>query len=274
LPRHPITIFGDGGAAKSYLGLYLAGRLEQMGLRVGLFDWELAGEDHRDRLERLFGSDMPGVVYARCSRPLVHEADRLQRIAREKRLDFAFFDSVAFACDGPPEAAEVAARYFQALRQFDPIGSLHIAHISKADGSDQKPFGSAFWHNGSRATWFAKLAEGLPASGLITIGLFNRKANLGALRPAIGYEITFTEDRTSFRRVNPGDTPDLAVGMTVRQRIAFALRGGSMTVADLARDLDIKADTIEKTIKRAAKIFTYIPGTAGGRRVGLRQRES
>jgi hypothetical protein len=110
-------------------------------VRVGLFDWELAGEDHRERLERLFGAKLPGVRYARCNRPFVHELDRLRRIVRDEALDYVIFDSVAFACDGPPEAAEVAGRYFQSLRQLGIVGSLHIAHISKADGADQKPFG-------------------------------------------------------------------------------------------------------------------------------------
>ena len=59
--RHPVIVFGDGGTAKSYTGLYLAGRLDQRGVRVLYADWEFAGEDHRDRLERLFGSEMPGV---------------------------------------------------------------------------------------------------------------------------------------------------------------------------------------------------------------------
>jgi hypothetical protein len=36
------------------------GHLDQAGMRVGLFDWELAGEDHRDRLERLFGANLQG----------------------------------------------------------------------------------------------------------------------------------------------------------------------------------------------------------------------
>ena len=60
LARHPMILFGDGGTAKSYLALYLAGRAEREGLRVAVYDWELAAEDHRERLELLFGPDMPG----------------------------------------------------------------------------------------------------------------------------------------------------------------------------------------------------------------------
>lgn len=265
LTRHPVVWFGDGGAAKSYLALFSAGRLEQRhALRVGLFDWELAGEDHRDRLERLFGADMPSVRYVRCTRPLVHEADRLRRIVREEGLQYGIYDSVAVGCDGPPEAAEVAARYFQAVRQIGPIGSLHISHVTKADGADQKPFGSAFWHNGARATWFVKLAETVPDRNRITIGLYNRKANLGAIRPAVGFDVTFGADRTSFRRVEVADVPDLAGHLSVRQRMAHLLRRGAMTAEEVARELDAKVDTVKRTARRYDSQFTVIPGGALG----------
>ncbi len=91
--RHPAIMFGDGGTGKSYTALYLAGRIAQAGLMVALFDWELAGDDHRDRLERLFGADMPRILYARCERPLVFEADRLRRIVRESAVNYAIYDS-------------------------------------------------------------------------------------------------------------------------------------------------------------------------------------
>src|SRR6266516_4779107 len=77
--RHPSVLFGDGGSAKSYTALFLAGHLAQHGLNIGLFDWELCGEDHRDRCERLFGSAMPeNLWYVRCERPLTSEIDRLR----------------------------------------------------------------------------------------------------------------------------------------------------------------------------------------------------
>ena len=89
---------------------------------------------------------MPSIRYVRCERPLVHEVDRLRRIILDEEITFGVFDSVGFACDGPPEAAESALKYFQAVRQLR-IGGLHLAHVSKADTGDQRPFGSAFWHN-------------------------------------------------------------------------------------------------------------------------------
>ncbi|MEK7750955.1 MAG: DnaB-like helicase N-terminal domain-containing protein [Acidobacteriota bacterium] len=257
--RQPAIIFGDGGTAKSYTALYLAGRLAEQGMTVGLFDWELAGDDHRQRLRRLFGLIWPRIVYARCERPLVFEADRLRRIVRESAIDYAVYDSVAFACDGPPEAAEVAARYFQAVRQIG-VGSLHVAHVSKADGADQKPFGSAFWHNGARSTWFVKLAEASMDTEVIQVGFFNRKANLGRLSSPVAFTITFTEDQTLFRRIEAADTPDLAVQLTIRQRMAYLLRRGAMTPEAIASEIEADVETVRRTARRYRKLFTVIEG--------------
>jgi hypothetical protein len=267
LRRHPTILFGDGGAAKSYLGLYLAGRLVERGERVALFDWELAGEDHRERLGRLFPDGMPRILYARCERPLVYEVDRLRRIVREGGIGYSVFDSVAFACDGPPEAAETAGRYFRAVRQIGG-GSLHIAHVSKGENADQKPFGSAFWHNGARSTWYAQLADGSTDSDILHLGLFNRKANLGRLRAPVGFTVTFTEDRTTFRRADVADTPDLALKLTVRQRMAALLRKGAMMPEAIAEEIEAEAETVKRTVRRYKNLFVMIPDG----RVGLLEK--
>lgn len=269
LPQdHPTILFGDGGSAKSYLALYVAGKLSEQGRSVALFDWELAGEDHRERLGGLFPDGMPRVIYARAERPLVYEVDRLKRIVQEHEITHAVFDSIAFPCDGPPEAAEVAGRYFRAVRSLG-IGSLHAAHISKAEGGDKKPFGSTFWHNGARSTWFVKLTESSASGNVLTLGLFNRKNNLGRKQRPLGYQVTFDEFSTEFRRAEVADRPDMAEHMTVRERIQHVLRHGSMTPAQIAEEISWNADTVRKTLKRHDKIFTLLDGGRFGvREVG------
>jgi hypothetical protein len=274
--RHPTILFGDGGAGKSYLALWLAGRLAEMGMRVAIFDWELAGEDHRDRLELLFPDGMPRILYARCDRALVHEADRLRRIVRENEIDFCVFDSVAFACDGPPEAAEVAGRYLRAVRQIG-IGSLHVAHMTKSEGGDKKPFGSIFWYNGARSVWFVKADESLPTeSNCLQIGLFDRKGNLRGSRQALGFKMEFTDHATRFRRMNVADSPELAKKLTVAQRVTLLLRRGAKTVMTIADELDLDVNTVTQTVNRYVKkgrLFIVLDGQDTQRRIGLLERD-
>jgi hypothetical protein len=268
LPRnHPAILFGDGGTAKSYTALYAAGRLAERGLAVAYFDWELAAEEHRERLELLFPDGMPKIYYARCDRPLVHEVDRLRRIVRDNKIDYCIYDSVVFACDGPPESAEIAGRYFRATRQIGG-GGLHVAHISKAEGADKKPFGSAFWHNSARSTWFAQLSEGSREDNQLQIGLFHRKSNLGRLRPPTGFTISFNEDRTIFRRSNPADNQDLAGQLSVRQRMAHLLRTGAMDPKQIAEEIGAEAETVRRESRRQKGLFTVLDGG----RIGLVER--
>ncbi|HXG71557.1 MAG TPA: AAA family ATPase [Gemmatimonadaceae bacterium] len=267
LEAHPITLFGDGGCAKSYVALFIAGELAKRGLTVLYADWELSGDDHRDRLERLFGANMPAMLYARCSRPMSAEADRLRRLVRQHNVAYLVCDSVAFACDGRPEDAEVAARYFQALRQIG-VGSLNVAHTNRSEDADKKPFGSAFWHNGARATWNLKISNDA-RPGEIVVGAYNRKANLGPLLPAVGFRIAFSPERTHITRVDLGTVDDLAAGLPLWQRMKQAVTHHPQTLTALADELGAKTDTLDRTVRRYNKTFTRVPGVDGVSKIAL-----
>ena len=181
------------------------------------------------------------------------------------------YDSIAFACDGPPEASEVASAYFRAVRQIG-VGSLHIAHVNRSDTGDKKPFGSSFWHNGARATWNIKTADQIPGSDELSIGLYNRKANIGPIRAAVGFRITFDDTRTTFTRVDPRDVDELATSLPLWQRMAHELRAGPQTLITLAEALEAKVDSVEKAAKRRGKVFTKVPGNDGVYRLALVER--
>ncbi len=254
LPRHPAILFGDGGTAKSYLALYLLGTLARCGVKVGLFDWELAPEDHRDRLERLFGADMPDITYVRCERPLVHETDGLRRTIRDAQLEYVVFDSIAFACDGPPEAAEVAGAYYRALRQLGTFGSLHIAHITKGEGGEHKPFGSAFWHNGARATWHMRMDQAM-FDGALPLTVSPKKCNLGPVgHRAINYRVVFDKDtqRTQFIAAESTEIRVMSVKPTAAQRVAQLLISGPSTKDAIVNALceEFPAGTLRQAISR------------------------
>ena len=91
----------------TYFDLYAASELTKRGERVLYCDWELDAETHRDRLERINGPDMPeAILYARCDRPLVYEIDRLRRIRHTEQVTYVVLDSVGYATNGDPAAAD------------------------------------------------------------------------------------------------------------------------------------------------------------------------
>lgn len=266
LTRHPMIDFGDGGSCKSYLALWTAGQLARRGRSVGYFDWEFDGAEHRGRLQALFGDAMPGLYYARCEAPLVHEADRLRRLVLAHGLDYIVVDSVAVACAGKPEDAEHANEFFRALRQLR-VGSLLIAHVRQENG-DQKPFGSSFWHNNARATWYVKRSEADADPARVSVALFHRKANTGPLRPAIGYALTFGADRVEVRLTDPAAHQDFAGAVPLWQRLRSALRAGPLTLDALADETEAKRESVKKAVLRSPRLFTRL----GDGRIALVER--
>jgi hypothetical protein len=273
--HHPAILFGDGGSAKSYLALYLAGLLADEGYRILFCDWELDASDHRERYERLFGHEMPAnLFYTRCSRPLIHEVDRLRRIFRLQGIDYRVHDSVGFACHEAPESSESALAYMRADRQIGG-GSLHLAHINRSESGDGRPFGSTFWHNSARATWNVKPTE--DGGGGLTLGVFNRKPNLTAKQPPFGIEVTFDPERTKFRLCDVAAVEAFAGQVPLHQRIKSFLKAGARTRQEIAAEFsDAKADTLRRTLDREIdkEWLIEFPSPSGEKRVGLATRAS
>jgi hypothetical protein len=271
LRRNSEIWFADGGTSKSYLALYVASRLAQMGVPTLFADWEMQEEDQRERLERLFGSDMPAIHFARCDKPLVDERDRLQRIIRDNSIQYIVIDSIGVACGGPPESAEFANRFMLAVRQLG-IGSLLIAHVNKSDTGDRKPFGSSFWHNNARSTWFIQQSEDGSDERRVLATMFHRKSSGGPLHRPIGYQILFHGERAEVTLVNAADVPGAAEKMTISQRMTHALKGGRRTVTELASELDVDSESIRTTAKRTKQRFSYMQDAKGVFHIGLVDR--
>ncbi|MCX6539155.1 MAG: AAA family ATPase [Acidobacteria bacterium] len=273
LKDHPEIIFGDGGACKSLIALARAGELAQRGVSVLYADWETSAGDHRARLESLFGADMPDVRYARCEAPLTVEVDRLRRLIVAHGIQYMILDSLAYGCDGPPEAAETANAYCRAMRQLR-VGATMIAHINRSENGDQKPFGSAFWHNSARSTWFAKRSEADGNASDVTVALFHRKCNTGPLLAARGLQISFRGDRISIQPSNLTESEDFAGKLPLWQRMRGTLTSGPMTLTAMSTELDAKVETIERTVRRCSKLFTRQPGADGVTRIHLVERRA
>jgi hypothetical protein len=281
---HPVILYGDGGTMKSYLalalgltlhtGVPLLGLKPAARMRVGFADWEFTDWDHKERMTRLLGADteLPDLVYMRCENPLTVEAPRLQRIIREHRLEAMIFDSAGFACEGPPEEAQAALGFWRAFRSLR-VGGIITAHDNRSHDSE-RPFGSTFWHNGARATWYVKKQQDHGAAGL-QIGLFNKKPPAtDALQRPLGFRFEFADGVTRIVRTDVRDVPEFAGQVAVKERMAHALSAGALTYAELADILQVDVETVGRNALRYKdRLFVVLPGLDGKRRVGLAQPE-
>ena len=258
LRHHPQILFSPGGTGKSLLTLAMLGEVGRRGLRTLVLDWEMDGGEQRLRADAL---GLPITIhYRRCDQPIGVLAESIRRDVIAHGIDFLLLDSVAPACAGRVEEAEVAIEFFKAWRRIGR-GGLAIAHTRAEDG-EQRPFGSVFWHNLSRATWFLRRVgeQTAPVSpsgqSTITLGVFQRKANFGPLRAPFGLELALenadddTLARVTVRRTDITAVPELATGLPTWQRIKHVLAHGGKTIPEIAEALDVKADTVKKALTR------------------------
>ena len=267
LARQPGILFGHGGGLKSSIGLaaglsihtgreILPGLVPPAARRVGLLDWEFDAWEHKKRMSHLVGDDMPDLVYARCSGALRDQVDRIKEIVREHRLEFLIVDSILPALGGDPLSAETALAFFGALRQIG-LGALCVAHITK-DGGEEMPFGSVMFHNLARLTWFAKKSQ-QPGQAVATVGLFNRKSNVGQLYRPLGFRWTWAgpegSERVRIERTDVSVEPGLAEQMSIGTRVWRVLDQGALAVEEIharltAADPEIKVDSVRKAVNR------------------------
>jgi hypothetical protein len=257
LPQvHPAILFGFGDTLKSYALDAIAVELDRRGLSTLYVDAEMDSADHQDRVAALLhGGRTSCLRYIRCNRPLVFEVDRIREAIREFGTQYAFFDSVGFLSHEKPESSDAALRYFAAVRTLGRIGSLHIAHRANSDHGDKFPFGSQFWHNSARATWYAERADKTTeTAGNVDIAYHCRKFNVGSFPPPHGLRFSFTDQTTTVTSINPATVPELAKGLSVQRRIAGVLKTLSFaTVDDIRAELpDVNGDTVSRTLRRYA----------------------
>ncbi len=261
----PAILFGDGGRGKSYLALALAASVHsgralaglevRQPIRIAYLDWEWSEWPHYRRLRALWGpGELPDFLYVPCAAegPLSHQVDRLRRILSQHQVGYVVIDSVALACDGPPEEAQSALGFFQALAQLE-AGALLVGHVNR-QGDTEKPFGSAFWHNSARSTWYVDRVQEVEGTSF-DLGLYQKKHNDGAPAAPIGLRFDFTGDLTTIRRIDLLEVPELAPGLPLKARIQHELAGGPLKVYELAELLDAKPDSVDRTLRRYGWLF-------------------
>ena len=199
-------LYGDGGLGKSWFALYL-GALVASGKRHGgltpepgnvmYVDYEVDKQDMENRFIALcngLGIEPPDFLYLKQEKSINHDQARMAQLVAEHNIQFMIIDSAAMACGGEPEAADVATRYWNALRTLG-CTTLTIAHVSKTEASEKgtsTPYGSVFWRNYARNAW--EIKRGTIFKRLEKqFGLVQTKLNSGAGDDPRNFLFTFDD---------------------------------------------------------------------------------
>lgn len=274
----PTIFFGDGGASKSYLALAVAGSLQSgrdvipgmlptRRLKVAYLDWEWSAHVHKRRLLRLMPEAPPPILYVPMRLALKEERDRLRRLIREHELEFLVLDSAGLAAGGAPEEAEVAIAFFATLRELG-LPNLIIAHVNRSDsskGSADRPFGSQYWHNSARSTWYVKAQEN-PMPGQLSVALLHRKDNEEGRHRPVGLRWRWEDERTWIENASIEADPSLEEELPIGKRITLLLRGEGvppLTQHEIVQQLGHE-DAVRMALRRGAgKYFVKVPGGRG-----------
>lgn len=261
----PTIFFGDGSSLKSYL-LYLMALCMSLGsnfcgmkapmLTPMIIDYEDEGPNVKRRVRRLakgLGTDeVMNIHYWEAKGiPLVDQVDALKRYIERNGIGLLVLDSVAPACGGDPSDPEAVLAFFSALKQLG-VPSLLIAHIDKG-GNTQKPFGSTFWHNEARRTWFVQRVQEEDSDDL-DVGIYCRKANDGRKPSPLAFHVKFSEEErgpvyvalSSMERA----PAELLANTSDRTQVWAALGGSPLTIAEIAEATGLGQKTVERVLQK------------------------
>ncbi len=268
--RNPTILYGPGDSMKSFFALYCSLLLAsgvcgpQMSVaptpwKVLFLDWEMSAPDLRGRVKLLQAGDprLTGLPdYRRCAQPLADDISELKKVVSEGEYDVLILDSLAMAAGGQElERADSAIRFNAALRTLN-CTSLIIGHTPKPqeDQKERNLYGSVFFHNLCRVSWECR-REGE------TIGLYQRKNNLGAKHAPLGFTLTVNDDRAVITEGDLFEEPTLAQGLPLKTRIEQALTATpGQTPRELAQYLEAKEPSVRTLLNRYKQVFTSIDG--------------
>lgn len=256
----PGVVFGTGMSTKSYqmfhlatcvaLGIDWCGRAVRQA-PVLIIDYETDIVNFGRRMRRIaqgLGSERipPYLMHYWPARgvPLRDCIDAIRRKIEKEGIGLVLIDSAVPACGGEAEKSVVAGQFFNDVRSFGfGVSTIILAHTSAANADDaQYPFGSVFWSNEARVTyWVRRTIE--QESDTIYTALVNRKTNEGRLRADFGVRLQFIGDDGAVRIAGidavkdvPGSDEARPWPVRIRERL---LHFGWMPLEVLAADLEV-----------------------------------
>lgn len=254
----PTVLFGDGGHGKSTTALMLASTLlsgmEIAGFRplwtapVLYLDWETDREEIDDSLKGLragHGIDIPDIIYRREIWPLAQTYRQAQRVIAQEQVQLVVIDSLGAACGGEPESAEVALRFFGALRSLN-CAAIVLHHENRKEGY----YGSPYVRNSARLMFRLRKHQ-LPEQNVMHVGLYWEKANKGEMQHPRGLKVEYGEQFIRYEPEEiPADARELMAAMPQPEQIRRCLRSSrkAMTATEIADETGIPIASVKSRL--------------------------
>lgn len=286
LPMDSDTIiFGDGASGKTFIAYAIALEVATGGAFCGLrvrpggvliLDYETGPRMVKFRLRRLLAGmgldpailpELP-IYYVHADAPLPELVDTLRQAIARHDIRLLVVDAAADACGGEPEKAGVVLNYFNASSAL-AVTRLHIAHVtnSEMEVSAKRPFGSRYWHNRARRTWFVRRDQEEDSDD-VDVGFICRKVSDGRFPKPKAFHLRFTGDsgpvyvtRADFR-----DVVAFEKDQPIADRVAsfLARQSGSVTIATIADAEDLPVAAVKTALYRGrGKRFVCFPAGSG-----------
>ena len=188
---------------------------------------------------------------------------RGRRVRRRRRLGLAF--------GGPPEEAVSALATYDAIGSLG-VGALCTAHVNR-NGDTDRPFGSTYWSKApahlvrqAPGGW----CRGCHARGVLPEG--ERLCDPGAA----GVRVHLHRRSDVRPPLRPGGRSGARLRAAGVDRILHALRGGMLTIVEIANETGAEPDTISRTLRRmrSKDRVRDIEGTDRGSCAGASRRSA
>lgn len=269
MPLHqPTILFGDGGIGKSEIAILLDICMllpwhdNTLGLvtpahsvKAIYLDWETEQGEFLWKakcIQEGIGVPPFSLLYRKCGRPLYDDIEGIQADMEKHNAEALIIDSLGYAAGaggGELKESSTAIKFFTALRQLN-TSSLIIAHTSKdREVKTKTVFGSAYFTFASRSIWEVKNTQ-TEGEDELSIAMFHRKANLSKLHLPVGFKFKFNEYKTAVEYVDVRSVATFLENMKTTTRILEELKGGAMTLDDIAKTLDISLNNASTSITR------------------------
>lgn len=263
----PTIFFGDGSSLKSYMTFTLAACVglgapfcgfQTPMLKVMVIDYEDSRGNFRRRLRRIMrgidsGLDdlLPEMLYYWPGKgiPIRDQVDAVRRKCEREGIGLLIIDSAAPACGDDPSDPKATIALFTALKRIG-LPVIIIAHINKG-GDTQKPFGSVFWHNEARRTWYVDRAQEEDSDEL-DVALFCRKVNDGPRPSPLGFHVKF-DGRDGPVQIELGSVdsvPQFLDQTSDRNRVWSALESGARTIKDISQESGLDYKKVDTVLRR------------------------